>query len=284
MASSKSAHAYSALPSTIVVSSRKSILVYAGVLLCSYFLFMIITLPAYWADWLLSRVGSGMVRIQEAEGTLWNGSGNLVIQSVGRKQFQSRISWKLQYLHLLSGKIQTRLSTSSDVLAFNATVRAGYHNLSIQDVDTTLPLSILNPFIPALDLVAPSGRLKITTSKATFTPDGLDGDIQLIWLNAGARMGGLSDAGEYRLVINGLGATAGLRIDTLRGDITVTAQGEWQTQGTGPIQLTGDIAPGNREQYLRPLLTMINAQNKNGRYGWTFNTHFPVTRFFETIP
>jgi hypothetical protein len=247
-------------------------------------LFLIITLPAYWADWLVSRVGFGAMRILQTEGTLWNGSGNLVIQNISREQFQARISWELETWRLFTGRLQARLSSRNDGLENFATIRAGYHHLSVQDVDTTLPLSILSAFVPAMDLVAPSGRLKITTQQATLTPAGLDGDIQLIWLNAGARMGGLSEAGDYRLVVNGRGATANILVETLRGDIGVTGQGQWQTQGDGLMQLSGNINPGSREQSLRPLFTMLNAQNNNGQYSWVFNYRYPISRVFTATP
>jgi hypothetical protein len=135
-----------------------------------------------------------------------------------------------------------------------------------------------------MDLVAPSGRLQITAKQATLTPAGLNGDIQLTWLDAGTRMGGLSEAGDYRLVINGRGATAGLSIETLRGDIGITGQGEWQAQDVGLLRLTGNVAPGSREQSLRPLLTMMNAQNNNGQYSWTFNGRFPLARILWAMP
>ena len=84
--------------------------------------------------------------------------------------------------------------------------------------------------------------------------------------------------------MNGRGPTAELRIETLRGDVGVTAQGEWQTQGEGLVRLTGNVTPGSREQSLRPLLTMLNVQNNNGQYSWTLNNRFPAARFFGASP
>jgi len=92
----------------------------------------------------------------------------------------------------------------------------------------------------------------------------------------------MSEIGDYRLVVNGRGATAELRIETLRGDVGVTAQGEWQARGEGLVRLTGNIAPGNREPTLRPLLAMLNAQNNNGQYSWTLNSRLSLTEFFGT--
>jgi len=265
-------------------SNRWRGLAYLGAVLCGYALFLLITLPAYWADWLVSRASHNALRIQQPEGTLWGGSGNLLVQSVGQERMQTRIAWSIQPLWLFTGKLQTRLSSRDASSPLNATLRIGYRHVSIGDVDAAVPVSVLSAFIPAIDLVAPSGRLQITAPQATLTPAGLEGDIQLTWLGAGARMGGLSEVGDYRLVVNGRGATAELRIETLRGDVGVTAQGEWQTQGEGLVRLTGNIVPGSREQTLRPLLAMLNTQNNNGQYSWSLNSRFSTAQFFGATP
>lgn len=259
-------------------------LVTLGAGLSIYVLFLLVTLPAYWADWLLSRASHNSVRLQQPEGTLWDGGGNLIIQSAGQELLQTRIAWELQPLWLVTGKIQAHLRSRDSNPALNAIIRVGYRHVSVREVEATLPVSLLSAFNPAIDIVAPSGRLQITAPEATLTPSGLEGAIQLTWLDAGTRMGGLSEAGDYRLLVNGRGATADLRIETLRGEVGVTAQGEWQTQGEGLLRLTGNITPGNREQTLRPLLTMLNAQNNNGQYSWTLNSRFALGKLFGTAP
>ena len=265
-------------------SNRWRGLAYLGAVLCGYALFLLITLPAYWADWLVSRASHNAVRMQQPEGTLWDGSGHLVIQGASQERMQTRIAWSIQPLWLFTGKLQARLSSRDAGMPLNATLRIGYRHVSISEVDAAVPVSVLSAFIPAIDLVTPSGRLHITTQQATLTPAGLEGGMQLTWLGAGARMGGLSEIGDYRLVVNGRGPTAELRIDTLRGDVAVTARGEWQAQGEGLLRLTGNITPGSREQTLRPLLTMLNAQNNNGQYSWSLNSRFPPTQLFGAAP
>jgi hypothetical protein len=222
----------------------------------------------------VSRASHNVVRIQQPEGTLWDGTGNLVVHSAGQERMQTRIAWALQPRWLFTGKFQARLSSRDTNAPLNAVLRIGYRHLFISDVDAAVPVSVLSAFNPVIDLVAPSGRLQITAQQATLTAAGLEGSVQLTWLGAGARLGGLNEVGDYRLVVNGRGATAELRIDTLRGDVGVTAQGEWQAQGEGLLHLTGNINPGSREQTLRPLLAMMNARNNNGQYNWTVNSRF----------
>ena len=275
----------SALPPSVneasfTVASRWRGLTYLGALLCGYILFLFITLPAYWADWLVSRASHNAVRIQHSAGTLWSGSGDLVIQGAGQELMQARITWELQALWLFTGKLGARLSSRDSNLALNATIRVGYRHLSVRDVEATLPVSVIGLFNPAVALMDPTGRLQITAPQITLTPAGLEGDMQLTWLAAGARLGGLSEIGDYRLVVNGRGPNVELRIDTLRGDVGIVAQGEWQTQGDGLLRLTGNISPGSREPALLPLLRAINARNNGGQYAWTLDNRFPVARLF----
>jgi len=255
-------------------------LAYLGVALCCYVLFLLISLPAYWVDWLASRASHNAVRLQQPEGTFWGGRGNLVIQSAGQERMQVRVAWSIQPLWLFTGKLQARLSSRDAGSPLNATLSIGYRHVSISDVDAAIPVNALSAFIPAIDLIAPSGRLQLTTPHATLTPAGLEGGLLLTWLGAGARMGGLNDIGDYRLVVTGRGLAAELRIETLRGDVGVTAQGEWQAQGEGLLRLAGNINPGSREQTLRPLLSMLNAQNNNGQYSWTLNSRLPLNLLF----
>ena len=259
-------------------------LAYISAGLLSFLLFLFITLPAYWVDWLLQRAGQDLVRIQDPTGTLWNGAGILVVRSLGQPVMQSKIAWSIQPLWLFTGRLGVRITSRDNSTPLNATLRLGYRHLSIRDVDATLPAGVASVVYPAVSLVAPTGRLQLTSEQATLTPAGLDGNLQLSWLGAGTTMNGLSERGDYRLVVTGRGATAELKVDTLRGDVGVTAQGEWQTQGAGPLTLTGSISPGNREQALSPVFTMMNIRNINGQYQWAVNSSFPVARIFGMTP
>ena len=259
-------------------------LVYLAAGLSSIFLFLIVTLPAYWVDWTLNRAVPDRVRVQEPTGTVWNGAGNLIVRSLGQELMQTRVAWSVHPLWLLAGKLQLRVTGRDSAAPLQATVRVGYRYLSIHAVDATVPASVAAVFHPAVTLVAPTGRLHIASEQATLTPAGLEGAMQLTWLGAGAGMSGLSELGDYRLAVNGRGADAELRVETLRGDVGMTAQGTWRTQGEGLIQLTGSVAPGSREQALRPLLTMLNVQNDNGQYNWTLNNRFPLAQVFGATP
>lgn len=262
---------------------RRALIYLAAGIFC-ILLFIVVTLPAYWADRLLERVAPGTVHIQNAAGTIWNGSGNLIVRSLGQELLQTPITWSVQPWWLATGKLQLQVSGQNPATPLRGTLRVGYRYLSLHAVDATLPAGLAAALHPAVALVAPTGRVHILTEETIVTPSGVQGTLQVTWLGAGAGMGGLNELGDYRLVVNGRGADAELRVETLRGEVGVNAQGQWQTQGEGLLHLSGNVIPGAREQNLRPLLAMARVQNNNGQYVWTVNDRFPLARVFGIKP
>lgn len=262
---------------------RRALLYVTAGIFC-LFLFVVITLPAYCVDSLLERVTPETVRIQNATGTIWNGAGDLSVRSLGQELLQTRIAWSVQPWWLAAGKLQLQVRGQDPDTPLQATVRVGYRYVSMHDVDATLPASLAATVHPAVALIAPTGHVQIVTDETTVTPAGLQGQFRITWLGAGAGMSGLNQLGDYRLAVNGQGPAADLRIETLQGDVAVNAQGQWQTQGEGLVRISGNVVPGKREQNLRPLLAMANAQNNNGQYAWTVNDRLPLTRVFGIKP
>lgn len=262
---------------------RKTLVYLAAGIFC-ILLFVVVTLPAYWADWLLQRVAPETARLQNATGSIWNGTGNLSVRSLGQELLQTRIAWSVQPWWLAAGKLQLQIRGQDPATPLQATVRVGYRYLSMHAVDATLPAGLAATIHPAVALVAPTGRVQIVTDETIVTPAGLQGRLQVTWLGAGAGMGGLNALGDYRLAVNGQGADAELRVETLQGEVGVSAQGQWQTQGEGLLRITGNVVPGKREQNLRPLLAMANVQHNNGQYIWSVNDRLPLARLFGIKP
>lgn len=262
---------------------RRALIYLAAGIFC-VLLFVVVTLPAYWVDWFLERAAPERARIQNTAGSIWNGTGTLIVRSLGQELLQTRIAWSIQPWWLATGKLQLQIRGQDPATPLQATLRVGYRYLSMHAVDATLPASLAATVHPAVALVAPTGRVQIVTDETIVTPTGVQGRLQVTWIGAGAGMSGLNELGDYRLAVNGQGSDAELRIETLQGEVAVSAQGQWQTQGDGLLRLTGNVVPGKREQNLRPLLFMANAQNNNGQYAWSVNDRLPLARVFGIKP
>jgi general secretion pathway protein N len=205
------------------------------------------------------------------------------VRQSGPAALTSRIHWNFQPLALFTGRLQIDLQARGD-LALQGQVAVGYRSIRFGNMQAELPATLIQAFYTPAALLSPTGTLRVSAAELELGGSGLAGEGKLVWLGAGGKFGGIGEVGDYRLVVNGRGPTAELRIDTLRGDIAVTAQGEWQAQGEGLLRLTGNITPGSREQTLRPLLAMLNAQNNNGQYSWSLNSRFSPAKFFGATP
>lgn len=242
---------------------RRAIYVLVGLL--AYALFLLINLPASTLHELLTRVSRGTVAIQQPEGSFWNGGGELVIRSPMGEPLRTRLTWSIDPLWLFAGKVQAQLRASGDA-ELQGTIRIGYRQLAVSDVTATLNAEAASTFYAPLSLAAPTGSIRISTEHLQLDSGGLQGTVQLTWLNAGSRMSGLSDLGDYRLSVAGAGATATIGVETVRGEVAVTGEGKWQVTGDGSLRFDGAITPGSREPALAPLLSLIGARPNGAQY------------------
>lgn len=249
----------------------------AGYLLTAllfYAVFLAATMPASWMGTLLNRLTGGTVSVQQATGSFWHGSGHLTVRAGSAQAIQARVNWSIQPLWLLAGKLQTQVESSGDV-DLRATIRLGYRSLAVRDGSGGFPLSAASAVYFPLTLATLTGRVQFSAARLAVDASGLHGAAEMKWLNAGSRIGGLGELGDYRLTLTGQGATAAILVDTLRGEVQLNAKGEWQIQGDGMLTLDGTLATGGRETALTPLLTLLNARRNGSEYSFNIRTRIP---------
>lgn len=244
----------------------------AGIAL--YLVLLIATLPAGWAGALLTRVSQGQLRLQDPQGSLWQGSGTIAIQRAGA-QLQNRVHWNLQPLWLLTGQLRAAVKSEGDI-ALQAIVSFGYHRLRVQDLNGEFAASHAQAFYAPAMLLSPTGQIKVNASEFDLGKAGFNGEARLTWSSAGSKLGGAGEIGDYLLVASGQNGAAALRIETLRGDIRIDARGNWQANADGSLTLEGTLIPGNREAMLGPLMSALNARKDGDRYPIHLNTRLPL--------
>jgi len=245
----------------------------AGVL--CYALFLLVTLPASWMQSLLTRISRGAVTLDQTEGTFWSGTGNLVVRGAIQEPLQARLAWSLEPLWLFTGKLAVQVQARGDT-ELHATLRLGYRYLAVSNANATLSATKTAIFYAPVMLATPAGQLQVATDRLELDSGGLHGTLRLTWVDAGSSMAGLNKLGDYQMTVKGEGANAAIRVDTLRGDVDVTATGNWQAGGDGTLRLDGKVAPGSREQSLAPLLSAVNAQRSGDQYTFSASARIPV--------
>ena len=87
---------------------RATLAIVAGALLLA--IALAISAPASLLDARLSAVSSGRLRIADAEGTLWNGSGELVLLPGGTRR---ALVWHIEAWPLLRGQVQGTITAEA---------------------------------------------------------------------------------------------------------------------------------------------------------------------------
>jgi general secretion pathway protein N len=245
--------------------------------------FLLFSLPAAWMDRGLAHLSGNLLTLDRPAGSLWRGSGELVVRSAAPSSVATRIEWRINPLWLLAGRLQVRLQAAGSVEA-RATVRLAWRKLVLNELSADLPGELAGLFLPAAATIGAGGRLHVAADDFTLDAGGAHGNAELVWREAGARLIGLTNAGDYKLDLTGRGAVAEIRLTTLRGNLEIAGVGQWQVAGNGQVQITGTVVPRAREPQFEPLLQLLGGEREGDRYKFTHATQLPLPRFIRGQP
>ena len=257
---------------------KKRWLLYTIFGLVFYLLFLIVQMPASWFAWGLHRYTQGNVRLDPIAGSLWSGTGRLVVHYPPTTPHDfGQAEWGINPLWLFTGRVQLSLQTSHQDRKIKTTLGMARNSLLLKDTEADLPAAFVAQLYTPLSLISPQGKVRISTTSLTFAPEKLEGTATLEWLNAGSSLTSVQPLGDYRLEITGAEKNANLRLATLRGDLEFTGQGQWQLQ-SGMLQINGSAQPRGHAGELESLLSMLGPDQGGGRRALTINTSLPLLK------
>jgi general secretion pathway protein N len=254
---------------------KKRWLLYAVFGMVFYLLFLIIEMPAAWFAWGLNRYTGGVVRLDPIAGSLWEGSGRLVIyypQTVPHDF--GNAEWRINPLWLITGRVQVGLQTNKQDMKVKTTFSLGKGAIALKDTAATFPATSISDLYQPAIMIGPQGQIRLTTSDLVFGQQNVQGDAALEWLAATSSLSSVQPLGDYRLDITGAGKTANLKLTTLRGDLELTGQGQWQL-ANGQIQITGMANSQKREKELESLMQLLGKDMGSGRRSFSLTHHLP---------
>ena len=189
------------------------------------------------ASWLASGVQSasaGKVLLQEARGTVWNGSARLVLAegqgSRDHTALPTRLQWTLR--PGFSGLNMTLQSDCCTSTPMQAKVSPGWNAMTVQVQDSAieLPAELLAGLGTPWNTVALQGQLRLSTQSLQLQyragRAASQGLTRLEALAVSSRLSPLKPLGSYRLDIQG-GDSPRLNLSTLTGDLQLSGQGQW---------------------------------------------------------
>ncbi len=210
--------------------------------------------PAALLDVRINALSDGRLRIANATGTLWQGSGELVLLPAGTRQ---PFFWRLDAWPLLRGEIRATIGFGADGTQ-SAMVTYGRDRLEVRDLDVSMPaqgvLLAANPKTP----LAVGGSFVLHVERLVQLPEVLDAQLSAEWRD-GSLPGLLIDApislGDVRIALNGRG-------------IAINGQLDVGAAGTAGLDATVRPRGNDRERADRIAIALAALGTPDGRGGY----------------
>lgn len=194
--------------------------------------------PASLLDAALARFSEGGLRLAEARGSLWRGEALLASQQQHGLQTWTRLAWQLDLRDLSAGELGWQLFEAGQPLA---QLRLSAQGWRIEQLELDIaPRILLDPLPNAIARAGWQGHLHASSPGLRCNwQQQCNGNLQLLWRNAGLDLVPQQRFGDYRLSLQAEGRSATLELITLRGAIQADAQGRWDGRR---LQLDGELA------------------------------------------
>lgn len=226
-----------------------------------YALGLLVTAPATLIDAELRQASAGRLRLAEARGTVWSGTGAIELRGANlRTGVAKQIGWRLRPAYLLRGELRYQVTLDRE---FPVTITPS--RVEVADADVSLLASVLGLGVPQLAPLELTGELRLHIRRFALAREAMHGNATLQWQAAGSALTSVSPLGDYELNLAAGGSEVRASLRTLRGPLQVDGGGSWAI-GTRPkFQATARIAPQHRQQ-LAPLLRLIAVERGDGSF------------------
>lgn len=219
--------------------------------------------PAAWLSYALASASNGHVLLSDAQGTVWQGSAQLVLSggagSRDATTLPGRIQWRL-YPSLpmnLQASLQADCCTAQ---AVNLLISPHWNGATavVQPSQSTWPATLLAGLGAPFNTIDLQATLKLSTQTLTIIwldqQLRLEGQAELDALDASTRLSTLRPVGSYRVNLQG-GQTPTLSLQTLSGSLQLSGTGQF-TRNRWRFNGEASAAP-NHEAALSNFLDII---------------------------
>jgi len=218
--------------------------------------------PALWLAGRVHAASAGQVLLQDARGTVWDGSSQLTLTggpgSSDSSTLPGRLAWRVQPSW---GQLQLTLFADCCMqtpLALNFRPRWGGADLRVQDQRSQWPALLLTGLGTPWNTIRAEGQLALSSqgfgAQWIHGRLALQGQLQIDAINVTSRLSTLRPMGSYRFVVAG-GDTPSLNLSTTQGSLQLTGSGQWTD---GRLRFEGEAsATPERQEALSNLLNII---------------------------
>jgi general secretion pathway protein N len=222
--------------------------------------------PARWLAAAVSSSTEGRLRIVDAQGTIWSGSGQLSLHggdgSSDESALAGRLRWDVQpAFGALAIEIQADCCTPK-ALAFRLMPDWGGAHLQLADRQSYWPAHLLAGLGTPWNTIRPEGQLLLQSQSFVVQWNqgrlSWSGQLQLDAMEMASRLSTLRPMGSYRLLLRGAPGPQ-LELSTLQGSLQLQGSGQWVRN---KLRFEGQAsAAPDREEALANLLNIIGQRN-----------------------
>jgi general secretion pathway protein N len=229
---------------------------------------LIFEAPASLLDARLAAISQGRVRIADAEGTLWRGSGELVLSASGIRR---PVSWQIDGWPLLRGELRGSFTDPTGAQSIGG-FDAGGDRFELHGIDLGLPMDALLRALGAPSfLAAVGGQVTLHVERFARGPDALDAQVAAQWSNAsvpGPRDDRIA-LGDVRAELSGIGHEVPGTITNEGGEVAIQGTFGAAADGSGRIDIEVTPREGvgrERAAAIADTLGLIGSPNGKGGY------------------
>lgn len=229
----------------------------------------IATAPARLVDSGLQRASNGRLRLVEAQGTLWSGSGQIEIRDTGgRTGVAKSLAWRVVPESLLRGRLVCEVELDQSTKRFPVTISLS--RIELANADISLPAAVLGLGVPKLAPLGLTGDVLIHVASLSIARNEMEGNATLQWRAAGSTLTPVSPLGDYEIRLDGEGMMLHAFLRTISGPLRLDGKGSW-THGDSPAFLAMARVLPQHQQQLAPLLRQIAVERGEGSFELQLN-------------
>ncbi|NBT91212.1 MAG: type II secretion system protein N [Betaproteobacteria bacterium] len=218
--------------------------------------------PARWLGGLIDDASQGHVQMRDAQGTLWDGSAQLMLtggrDSTDASTLPGRLRWQLR-----PGWAQWTLQVRADCCTAQAWHIAmaphwGGAQWTLANQQSAWPAQWLSGLGTPWNTIRLQGQLLLRSEAVALQYSlgrwQVDGRLTLDALDMASRLSTLRPMGSYRLQVQG-GSVPQVDLQTLQGSLQLRGRGQWTG---GKLRFEGEAqASPERQEALANLLNII---------------------------
>ena len=232
--------------------------------LAVYAVAVIATAPATMVDAILRDASAGRMRLAEARGTLWAGTGQIELLDAGRKTGIARhLGWHFQPAWLLRGRLVCAVELGTGAQRFAVMIFPNRIELAAAEI--SLPATILGVAVPELAPLGLGGDLRVHVTGLVIRRGRLQANATVQWRAASSAHAPVSPLGDYELRFENSGTAVKADLRTLEGPLQLDGSGSWANSASPAFKATAHVLPPHRER-LEPFLRMIAIERGAGNF------------------